>query len=133
MKAHIGADEDSGLIHGVFGTAANATDATQVVNCCMIKKTWLLPMGVLKSKAQPVTLFALSNSWLARRHWLTDAGEVCLYNAEIRASPDFCRQRPACKLAKRAKGAKVPACSELPSVVTFGVYLRAIEVDSIKR
>lgn len=29
MKAHIGVDADSGLVHTVIGTAANACDVTQ--------------------------------------------------------------------------------------------------------
>ena len=29
MKAHIGVDDDSGLVHTVIGTAANACDVTQ--------------------------------------------------------------------------------------------------------
>jgi IS5 family transposase len=29
MKAHIGADADSGLVHSVAGTAANVNDVTQ--------------------------------------------------------------------------------------------------------
>ena len=30
MKAHIGADSESGLVHSVVGTAANVADVTQV-------------------------------------------------------------------------------------------------------
>ncbi len=30
MKAHIGVDEESGLVHSVVGTAANVADVTQV-------------------------------------------------------------------------------------------------------
>lgn len=30
MKAHIGADVESGLVHHVHGTAANVADVTQV-------------------------------------------------------------------------------------------------------
>lgn len=29
MKAHIGVDADSGLVHGIIGTAANVNDVTQ--------------------------------------------------------------------------------------------------------
>ena len=29
MKAHIGVDADSGLVHTVFGTAAHVSDVTQ--------------------------------------------------------------------------------------------------------
>lgn len=32
--------------------------------------------GLMKNTAQRVTLFALSNLWMARRHLLTNAGEV---------------------------------------------------------
>jgi IS5 family transposase len=34
--------------------------------------------GLAKNTAQLVTLFALSNLWMARRHLLTSTGEVCL-------------------------------------------------------
>lgn len=34
--------------------------------------------GLTKNTAQLVTLFALSNLWMARRHLLTNAGEVSL-------------------------------------------------------
>jgi IS5 family transposase len=30
MKAHIGVDDESGLVHSVVGTAANVADVTQV-------------------------------------------------------------------------------------------------------
>jgi len=30
MKAHIGVDATSGMVHGVVGTAANVVDVTQV-------------------------------------------------------------------------------------------------------
>lgn len=152
MKAHIGADTDSGLVHSVVGTAANVADITQVdqllhgeenVVCAdagytgvekrpehegreviwqiaarrstykklskrsalykakrkiekakaqvrakvehpfrVIKRqfgyTKVRFRGLAKNTAQLVTLFALSNLWMARRHLLTDAGEVRL-------------------------------------------------------
>ncbi len=34
MKAHIGTDADSGLVHTVIGTAANANNVTTVTHCC---------------------------------------------------------------------------------------------------
>jgi transposase, IS5 family len=34
--------------------------------------------GLAKNTAQRVTLFALSNRWMARRHLLTNAGEMRL-------------------------------------------------------
>ncbi len=46
MKAHIGADVESGLVHHVHGTAANVADVTQVLNCCMAKKTPCMQMPV---------------------------------------------------------------------------------------
>ncbi|TRO41701.1 IS5 family transposase [Pseudomonas sp. ALS1131] len=152
MKAHIGADAESGLVHSVVGTAANVADVTQVdqllhgeenVVCAdagytgvekrpehegreviwqiaarrstykklskrsalykakrkiekakaqvrakvehpfrVIKRqfgyTKVRFRGLAKNTAQLVTLFALSNLWMARRHLLTDAGEVRL-------------------------------------------------------
>jgi IS5 family transposase len=34
MKAHIGVDAASGLVHGMIGTASNMADVTQVMRCC---------------------------------------------------------------------------------------------------
>ena len=150
MKAHIGVDEKSGLVHSVVGTAANVADVTQVdkllhgdesVVCAdagytgvekraehagrdviwqvaarrstykkygkrsllyrtkrgvekakaqtrakvehpfrVIKRKFgyvkVRFRGLAKNTAQLVTLFALSNLWMARRHLLMNAGEV---------------------------------------------------------
>jgi len=152
MKAHIGVDDESGLVHSVVGTAANVADVTQVdkllhgdenVVCAdagytgvekrpehegrqviwqvaarrstykkldkrsalykakrkiekakaqvrakvehpfrVIKRqfgyTKVRFRGLVKNTAQLVTLFALSNLWMARRHLLANAGEVRL-------------------------------------------------------
>jgi IS5 family transposase len=152
MKAHIGADAESGLVHSVAGTAANVADVTQVdrllhgeenVVCadagytgvekreehagrqviCQVaarrstyqqhgKRSLLYKQirkiekakaqvrakvehpfrvikrqfghvkvrfrGLAKNTTQLVTLFALTNLWMARRHLLTNAGEVRL-------------------------------------------------------
>ena len=152
MKARIGADAESGLVHSVVGTAANVADVTQVdkllhgeenmvgadagytgvekrpehegreviwqiaarrntykkLSKCsalykakrkiekakaqvrakvehpfrVIKRQFGYVKtrfrGLAKNTAQLVTLFALSNLWMARRHLLTNAGEVRL-------------------------------------------------------
>ncbi|UYP32244.1 IS5 family transposase [Pseudomonas sp. Z8(2022)] len=152
MKAHIGADAESGLVHSVVGTAANVADVTQVDKLLhgeenmigadagytgvekrpehegreviwqiaarrstykklskrsalykakrkiekakaqvrakvehpfrVIKRqfgyTKVRFRGLAKNTAQLVTLFALSNLWMARRHLLANAGEVRL-------------------------------------------------------
>ncbi|MCO6058007.1 IS5 family transposase [Pseudomonas sp. MOB-449] len=152
MKAHIGVDDESGLVHSVVGTAANVADVTQVdkllhgdenVVCADAgytgvekrsehesrqviwqiaarrstykkygKRSLLYRMkrkiekakaqvrakvehpfrvikrqfgyvktrfrGLAKNTAQLVTLFALSNLWMARRYLLTNAGAVRL-------------------------------------------------------
>jgi IS5 family transposase len=152
MKAHIGVDEESGLVHSVVGTAANVADVTQVdkllhgdenVVCADAGYTgvekrpehegrqviWQIAArrstyqklgqrsilykakrkiekakaqvrakvehpfrvikrqfghvktrfrGLAKNTAQLVTLFALSNLWMARRHLLSNAGKVRL-------------------------------------------------------
>ena len=151
-KAHIGVDDESGLVHSVVVTAANVADVTQVdkllhgdenVVCAdagytgvekrpehenrqviwqvaarrstykkLDKRTVLYKakrkiekakaqvrakvehpfrvikrqfgyakvrfQGLAKNTSQMVTLFALSNLWMARRHLLTNAGEVRL-------------------------------------------------------
>ncbi len=150
MKAHIGVDAESGLVHSVVGTAANVADISQVDKLLhgeenmvgadagytgVEKRTehegreviWQIAArrstykkldkrsalykakrkiekakaqvrakvehpfrvikrqfgyvktrfrGLAKNTAQLVTLFALSNLWMARRHLLTNAGEV---------------------------------------------------------
>ncbi len=152
MKAHIGVDEESGLVHSVVGTAANVADVTQVdkllhgqenmvaadAGYTGVEKRiehegreviWQIaarrstykrlgknnPLykakrkiekakaqvrakvehpfrvikrqfghvktrfrGLAKNTAQLMTLFALSNLWMARRHLLTTTGEVHL-------------------------------------------------------
>ena len=152
MKAHIGVDEESGLVHHVVGTPANVADVTQVDKLLhgdenMVgadagytgvekraehdgrKVIWQVAArrstykkldkrsalynakrkiekakaqgrakvehpfrvikrqfgyvktrfrGLVKNTAQLVTLFALSNLWMARRHLLANAGEVRL-------------------------------------------------------
>ena len=152
MKAHIGVDDESGLVHSVVGTAANVADVTQVDKLLhgeenmvgadagytgvekrpeheareviwqiaarrstykklskrsalykakrkiekakaqvrakvkhpfrVIKRqfgyTKVRFRGLAKNTAQLVTLFALSNLWMARRYLLTNAGEVRL-------------------------------------------------------
>ncbi|WP_230965752.1 IS5 family transposase, partial [Pseudomonas aeruginosa] len=152
MKAHIGVDDESGLVHSVVGTAANVADVTQVdkllhgvesVVCAdagytgvekrsehagreviwqvaarrstyrklgknsplykakrkiekakaqvrakvehpfrVIKRQFgyvkVRFRGLTKNTAQLMTLFALSNLWMARRHLIATAGEVRL-------------------------------------------------------
>lgn len=150
MKAHIGVDDESGLVHSVVGTAANVADVTQVdkllhgeenVVCADAGYTgiekreehegreviWQIAArrstykkhgkhsalykairkiekakaqvrakvehpfrvikrqfgyekvrfrGLAKNTAQMLTLFALSNLWMVRRHLLASTGEV---------------------------------------------------------
>ena len=40
MKAHIGVDARSGLVHTVVGTAANVNDLTWPGRCCTARKKW---------------------------------------------------------------------------------------------
>jgi len=152
MKAHIGVDVESGLVHRVVGTAANVADVTQVdpllhgeenVVCvdasytgvemrpehegrkvvwqvaarrstyqkldkrsalykakrkiekakaqvrakvehpfrvikCQFGYVKVRFRGLAKNTAQLMTLFALTNLWMARRHLLVNAAEVRL-------------------------------------------------------
>jgi len=152
MKAHIGVDDESGLVHSVVGTAANVADVTQVDKLLhgeenmvgadagytgvekrpehegreviwqvaarrstyrklgknsplykakrkiekakaqvrakvehpfrVIKRQFgyvkVRFRGLAKNTAQLMTLFALSNLWMARRHLIATAGEVRL-------------------------------------------------------
>ncbi|MCY1563390.1 Transposase DDE domain protein [compost metagenome] len=70
MKAHIGVDDASGLVHKVehpFRVIKRQFGYTKVRF-----------RGLMKNTAQLVTLFALSNLWMARRPVLATTGEVCL-------------------------------------------------------
>jgi IS5 family transposase len=40
LKAHIGVDAASGLVHTVIGTAGNVSDVTQATRCCTATKSW---------------------------------------------------------------------------------------------
>lgn len=42
MKAHIGTDNESGLVHTVVGTATNAADVTQIDKLLSGAETWLV-------------------------------------------------------------------------------------------
>ncbi|MGH8399081.1 MAG: IS5 family transposase [Gammaproteobacteria bacterium] len=149
MKAHIGVDAESGLVHTVTATAANVADVAEVgkllhgkermvfadagytgadkrVSCKRGRSWWIAAKrgkvkaiadrelreiveelehckasirarvehpfrvlkrqfgyvkvrykGLAKNTAQIVTLFALTNLWLARRRLLATTGEVC--------------------------------------------------------
>ena len=93
MKAHIGVDADSGLVHTVRGTSGNVTDVTEGNNPAdalidkvekikasirakvehpfrVIKRQFGFVKtryrGLKKNTAQLVTLFALSNLWMMR-------------------------------------------------------------------
>ena len=49
MKAHIGVDTQSGLVHTLIGTAANVHDVTQAQAYCMATKPMCLVMRVIKA------------------------------------------------------------------------------------
>ncbi len=42
MKAHIGADDESGLVHSVVGTAANVATLPRLTHCCTASKTRMI-------------------------------------------------------------------------------------------
>ncbi len=47
MKANIGADAESGLVHHVHGTTANVADVTGSPTCCMATRMLSAPMRVI--------------------------------------------------------------------------------------
>ena len=54
MKAHIGVDDESGLVHSVVGTAATVADVTQSTSCCTATRTSSAPMPATPaSKSAP--------------------------------------------------------------------------------
>ena len=56
MKAHIGVDADSGLVHTVIGTAAHVSDVTQATRCCMATRRACFSMPVTRvSRSVPRT------------------------------------------------------------------------------
>jgi len=50
MKAHVGTDADSGLVHTLVGTAANVNDVTQAPPCCMGKHRRSLAMPATRGR-----------------------------------------------------------------------------------
>ena len=50
MKAHIGVDADSGLVHTVRGTATNVSDVEEPTACCTARKS--MGMATLATKVQ---------------------------------------------------------------------------------
>ena len=86
MKAQVGSDAETGLVHTVEGTAANVADVTvahallhgdedvvfadagyQGVAKRPFGFTKVRYRGLTKNPAQLRTLFALANLWMARR------------------------------------------------------------------
>ncbi|AFU44947.1 transposase, IS4 family protein [Acidovorax sp. KKS102] len=61
MKALIAVDADSGLVHTGTITAANKADVEQITDLLHVKEE-----QVWTDFAHAVTLFALSNLWMAR-------------------------------------------------------------------
>lgn len=54
MKAHIGVDDESGLVHSVVGTAATVADVIQSTSCCTATRTSSAPMPATPaSKSAP--------------------------------------------------------------------------------
>ena len=65
MKAHIGVDEKSGLVHSVVDTAANVADVTQVGKLLRARKAPSVPMRVIQElKSAPNMLTARSSGRL---------------------------------------------------------------------
>jgi transposase, IS5 family len=80
MKAHIGVDADSGLVHTVTTTPANQADIEQVEHPFrVVKRQFGLVKvrfrGLQKNTAHLLTLFALSNLWMARRQLMARCWE----------------------------------------------------------
>ena len=43
MKAHIGVDAESGLVHSMHATAANESDVAHITNCCTVRTCACMP------------------------------------------------------------------------------------------
>lgn len=76
MKVHIGVDADSGLVHMVIGTAANANDVTQASGWCMAKNPVSSPTRNNRARPSAKTHRVLrsTGTWLYTRakakHWI---------------------------------------------------------------
>ena len=74
MKAHIGVDSDSGLVHTVSTTAANAHDIVQAAALLHGQGSDVFSnsgyRGLAKNTANLISLFALSNLWMVRKRLL---------------------------------------------------------------
>ena len=63
MKAHIGVDADSGLVHTVTTTAANVADVEQVPICCMARKNTSGPMRATAGAEREWSARACNGTW----------------------------------------------------------------------
>jgi IS5 family transposase len=113
MKAHIGVDACSGLVHTVVGTAANVSDINvagallasiraKVEHPFRVIKqqfgfTKVRYRGLAKNTTQIVTLFALSNLWMARRRLIGLIDILLEKRRDKTAAKRFCMcsSRPA--------------------------------------
>lgn len=66
MKAHIGFDADSGLVHNVAATKANAQDIKQPFRVikCQFGNRKVRYRGLAKNNNELLLIFALSNLWM---------------------------------------------------------------------
>jgi transposase, IS5 family len=97
MKAHIGVDADSGLVHTVVGTAANVNDVTQAHALVHGQETMSLPMRATRAWASGPTQDINVNwhvamrpgkrkvRWTRARRWARSLDQLEQAKARIRA------------------------------------------------
>jgi IS5 family transposase len=68
MKAHIGVDAESGLVHTVLGTAANVNDVTQATRWCTERKPSSLPTRATRGgQARETEATGVPGTWRCAR------------------------------------------------------------------
>ena len=93
MKAHIGVDADSGLVHTVVGTAANVNDVTQAAGLLHPRKSMRGSMRATRAwtSAKNCRAARRNSKWsyfrASARHWTSSRRSTCCWTRLRRSKP----------------------------------------------
>src|SRR5262249_3486754 len=99
MKAHVGSDAESGLVHSVIGTAANVADVTQAHNLLHGEETaacgdaGYTGVGKQPERKQAVDWHVAMKPGKRRALGKTKVGRLCEKIERLRRNPLLSRQR----------------------------------------
>nr|WP_263145139.1 IS5 family transposase [Pseudomonas sp. RIT-PI-AD] len=62
MKAHIGVDDESGLVHTVWAQRRTWRTSLRLTGCCMGRKTWSVPMQVAAASRNALNMKDMMSS-----------------------------------------------------------------------